>query len=49
MRAPRIACAPIQMECRLEQAIKLGRGLNTLYIGEIVAFVIGETLQKARA
>jgi flavin reductase (DIM6/NTAB) family NADH-FMN oxidoreductase RutF len=26
------------MECRLEQAIKLGRGLNTLYIGEIVAF-----------
>lgn len=38
VRAPRIAIAPVQMECRLDQAIVLGRGINTLYIGEIVAF-----------
>ena len=38
VRPPRIAIAPVQMECRLDQAIVLGRGINTLYIGEIVAF-----------
>ena len=38
VKPPRIARSPIHMECRLEQAIQLGRGLNTLYIGEIVAF-----------
>jgi flavin reductase (DIM6/NTAB) family NADH-FMN oxidoreductase RutF len=35
---PRIATAPVQMECRLDQIISLGRGVNTLYIGEVVAF-----------
>jgi flavin reductase (DIM6/NTAB) family NADH-FMN oxidoreductase RutF len=35
---PRIAVTPVQMECRLDQAVVLGRGVNTLYIGEIVAF-----------
>ncbi|MCP5280859.1 MAG: flavin reductase [Rhodoferax sp.] len=29
---PRIAIAPVQMECRLDQAIVLGRGINTLFI-----------------
>ncbi|RCW70550.1 flavin reductase family protein [Pseudorhodoferax soli] len=38
VKPPRIAIAPVQMECRLDQAIVLGRGINTLYIGEIVAF-----------
>jgi len=38
VRAPRIALSPVQMECRLDQAITLGRGINTLYIGEVVAF-----------
>jgi flavin reductase (DIM6/NTAB) family NADH-FMN oxidoreductase RutF len=38
VKPPRIAASPIQMECRLEQAIKLGRGLNTLYIAEVLAF-----------
>lgn len=38
VRPPRIAISPVQMECRLDQAIVLGRGINTLYIGEIVAF-----------
>ncbi|RYZ04315.1 MAG: flavin reductase family protein [Comamonadaceae bacterium] len=38
VRAPRIASSPVQMECRLDQAVTLGRGINTLYIGEVVAF-----------
>ncbi|HEU0204946.1 MAG TPA: flavin reductase family protein [Burkholderiaceae bacterium] len=38
VRPPRIAITPIQMECRLDQAVVLGRGLNTLFIGEVVAF-----------
>jgi flavin reductase (DIM6/NTAB) family NADH-FMN oxidoreductase RutF len=35
---PRLAATPVQMECRLDQAVTLGRGVNTLYIGEVVAF-----------
>ncbi|ETF01984.1 flavin reductase [Advenella kashmirensis W13003] len=35
---PRIAGTPIQMECRLDQKVVLGRGINTLYIGEVVGF-----------
>jgi len=42
VRAPRIAVAPVQMECRLDQAVVLGAGINTLYIGEIVAFHLRE-------
>ncbi|MBI0537280.1 flavin reductase family protein [Roseomonas sp. KE2513] len=38
VRAPRIAASPVQMECRLDQIVPLGRGVNTLYIGEVVAF-----------
>ncbi len=38
VRPPRIAISPVQMECRLDQVIVLGRGINTLYIGEVVAF-----------
>lgn len=38
VRAPRLALAPVQMECRLDQKVTLGRGVNTLYIGEVVAF-----------
>ncbi|WP_376093337.1 flavin reductase family protein [Roseomonas sp. CCTCC AB2023176] len=38
VRPPRLAASPVQMECRLDQAVVLGRGVNTLYIGEIVAF-----------
>jgi len=38
VKPPRIAITPVQMECRLDQAVVLGRGVNTLYIGEIVAF-----------
>jgi flavin reductase (DIM6/NTAB) family NADH-FMN oxidoreductase RutF len=38
VRPPRIAASPVQMECRLDQFIVLGKGRNTLYIGEVVAF-----------
>jgi len=38
VKPPRIAETPIQMECRLDQKVVLGRGINTLYIGEVVGF-----------
>jgi flavin reductase (DIM6/NTAB) family NADH-FMN oxidoreductase RutF len=38
VKPPRLAIAPVQMECRLRHRIDLGRGINTLYIGEVVAF-----------
>ena len=42
VRPPRIAIAPVQMECRLDQKIVLGRGVNTLYIGEVIAFHLSD-------
>jgi flavin reductase (DIM6/NTAB) family NADH-FMN oxidoreductase RutF len=39
---PRIADTPVQMECRLDQKVVLGRGINTLYIGEVVAFHLSD-------
>ena len=44
VRPPRIASSPVQMECRLDQVITLGRGINTLYIGEIVAFHLSDAV-----
>lgn len=45
---PRVAISPIQMECRLERAITLGRGLNTLYIGEVLVFHLSSTVFDGR-
>ncbi len=45
---PRVAISPIQMECRLEQAITLGRGLNTLYIGEVLVFHLSSSVYDGR-
>jgi flavin reductase (DIM6/NTAB) family NADH-FMN oxidoreductase RutF len=42
VRPPRIASSPVHMECRLDQVITLGRGINTLYIGEVVAFHLSD-------
>lgn len=42
VKVPRIAISPIQMECKLDQVVHLGRGINTLYIGEVVAFHLSE-------
>ena len=44
VRPPRIALSPVQMECRLDQAIVLGRGINTLFIGEVVAFHLSDAI-----
>ncbi len=45
---PRVAASPIQMECRLERALPLGRGLNTLYIGEVIAFHLSSQVFDGR-
>lgn len=45
---PRIAASPIHMECRLDQAVTLGRGLNTLYIGEVIAFHLADSVYDGR-
>jgi len=45
---PRIAASPIHMECKLEQAITLGRGLNTLYIGEVLRFHLSSEVYDGR-
>ena len=47
-RSVRVAASPIQMECRLERAITLGRGLNTLYIGEVLLFHLSSTVFDGR-
>jgi flavin reductase (DIM6/NTAB) family NADH-FMN oxidoreductase RutF len=48
VRPPRIASTPVQMECRLDQAVLLGRGVNTLYIGEVVAFHLSDAVYDGR-
>jgi flavin reductase (DIM6/NTAB) family NADH-FMN oxidoreductase RutF len=48
VKPPRIAASPVQMECRLERAVPLGRGVNTLYIGEIVAFHLSPEIFDGR-
>jgi flavin reductase (DIM6/NTAB) family NADH-FMN oxidoreductase RutF len=48
VRAPRLAATPVQMECRLDQAVVLGRGINTLYIGEVVAFHLSDAVYDGR-
>lgn len=45
---PRVAASPIQMECRLERAITLGRGLNALYIGEVLMFHLSNSVYDGR-
>ena len=46
VRAPRIAIAPVQMECRLDQIVTLGRGINRLFIGEVVAFHLRDDVYR---
>jgi flavin reductase (DIM6/NTAB) family NADH-FMN oxidoreductase RutF len=40
VRPPRVADAPIAMECRLSQILPVGRGPHSLVIGEVVHFHI---------
>lgn len=41
---PRIAASPVHMECKLDQFLTLGRGLNTLYIGEVLTFHLSRSI-----
>jgi flavin reductase (DIM6/NTAB) family NADH-FMN oxidoreductase RutF len=42
--APRLACSPIALECRLERMLELGGQRSALVIGEVLAFHVAETL-----
>lgn len=38
IKPPRIAQAPVQMECRFERMIPFGTGGSEFYVGEVIAF-----------
>jgi flavin reductase (DIM6/NTAB) family NADH-FMN oxidoreductase RutF len=40
IRPPRLTCSPINLECRLDRILELGRLRNSLVLGEIVRFHI---------
>jgi flavin reductase (DIM6/NTAB) family NADH-FMN oxidoreductase RutF len=44
VKAPRVAEAPINMECRAVQILSVGRGPQSLVLGEIVQFHIRDDL-----
>jgi flavin reductase (DIM6/NTAB) family NADH-FMN oxidoreductase RutF len=44
VKAPRVAEAPINMECRVVQILPVGHGPHTLVLGEIVQFHIRDDL-----
>ena len=44
VRAPRVLEAPISMECRVAQIVRVGRGPHSLILGEIVHFHIRDNL-----
>ena len=48
VRAPRIACTPVQMECRLDQALILGNGSSTLFVAQVVAYHLSEEIFDGR-
>jgi flavin reductase (DIM6/NTAB) family NADH-FMN oxidoreductase RutF len=44
VRAPRLVEAPISLECRVDRIISVGRGPNSLVLGEIVYFHVRDGL-----
>jgi flavin reductase (DIM6/NTAB) family NADH-FMN oxidoreductase RutF len=44
VRAPRLAEAPISLECRVDRIIPVGRGPHSLVLGEIVYFHVRDEL-----
>jgi len=44
VRAPRVREAPISMECRVAQILRIGRGPHSLVLGEILYFHIRDGL-----
>lgn len=49
VRAPRIGEAPISMECRVAQILRVGRGPHSLVLGEIVYFHLRDDLYDQKA
>lgn len=48
VRAPRLAEAPISLECTIAQVIPVGRGPHNLVLGEIVYFHVRDDLYDAQ-
>jgi flavin reductase (DIM6/NTAB) family NADH-FMN oxidoreductase RutF len=46
VKPPRVAAAPIAMECRLRQCLEFGETRSRLIVGEVVAFHFREGLLK---
>jgi flavin reductase (DIM6/NTAB) family NADH-FMN oxidoreductase RutF len=46
VRAPRVSEAPVSMECRVVQVVPVGRGPNSLVIGEIVYFHVRDDVYE---
>jgi len=44
LRVPRLADAPVAMECRLEQVIPFGRTGSEFFVGEVIAIHVREGL-----
>ena len=47
VRAPRVAQAPISLECRVSQIIPVGRGPHSLVLGEILYFHVRDDIYDA--
>ena len=47
VRAPRLATAPISLECRVAQIVPVGRGPNSVVFGEIVYFHVHDDVYDA--
>ena len=47
VRAPRVLEAPINLECRIVHTLPVGRGPNTLVLGEIVHFHLRDDVYDA--
>ena len=48
VKAPRVLEAPINMECRVTQILKIGNGPHSLVIGEVVCFHLRDDIYDAR-
>jgi len=49
VRAPRVAQAPISLECRVAQIIPVGRGPHSLVLGEILYFHVRDDVYDAES
>ncbi|KAA1288764.1 flavin reductase family protein [Alcaligenes faecalis] len=48
VRVPRLGGAAVQMECKLDQVVDLGRGVNQLHIMEVLAFHVDSSLMDEK-